>query len=29
LTRLPLGISLRNHITCLPLDANHTRVSFG
>jgi hypothetical protein len=29
LTRLPLGISLHNHITCLPLDGHHTRVSFG
>jgi polyketide cyclase/dehydrase/lipid transport protein len=29
LTRLPFGISLRNHITCQPLDSKHTRVSFG
>ena len=29
LTRLPLGISVHNHITCLPLDGHHTRVSFG
>lgn len=29
LTRLPLGISLHNHITCVPLDDHHTRVSFG
>jgi hypothetical protein len=29
LTRLPFGISLDNHITCLPLDPHHTRVSFG
>ena len=29
LTRLPFGISVYNHITCEPLDSEHTRVSFG
>lgn len=29
LTRLPLGITVHNHITCTPLDAQHTRVAFG
>jgi len=29
LTRLPLGITVRNHIACTPLDGQHTRVSFG
>jgi hypothetical protein len=28
-TRLPLGITVHNRITCTPLDAQHTRVSFG
>ena len=28
-TRLPLGITIVNHITCTPLDGQHTRVSFG
>lgn len=28
-TRLPLGITVHNHITCLPLDAATCRVSFG
>jgi ligand-binding SRPBCC domain-containing protein len=28
-TRLPLGITVRNHITCVPLDAATCRVSFG
>lgn len=29
LTRLPLGITVQNHITCTPLDQRLTRVSFG
>lgn len=29
LTRLPFGISIRNHITCTRLDDRHTRVGFG
>jgi hypothetical protein len=29
LTRLPLGITVFNHISCAPLDEHHTRVSFG
>jgi hypothetical protein len=29
LTRLPWGITVYNHITCTPLDGEHTRVSFG
>jgi hypothetical protein len=29
LTRLPLGITVFNHISCAPLDEQHTRVSFG
>ncbi len=29
LTRLPFGISVRNHIACQPLDGKRTRVSFG
>lgn len=29
LTRLPWGITVHNHITCTPLDSQHTRVSFG
>jgi len=29
LTRLPLGITVRNHITCARLDDRHTRVGFG
>ena len=29
MTRLPLGITVLNHITCTPLDGQHTRVSFG
>jgi hypothetical protein len=28
-TRLPFGITARNHITCVPLDATTCRVSFG
>ncbi len=28
-TRLPLGISVHNHLTCLPIDDRHTRLSFG
>jgi len=28
-TRLPLGITLHNHFTCVPIDDQHTRVSFG
>jgi len=28
-TRLPLGITVHNHITCVPLDAATCRVSFG
>jgi ligand-binding SRPBCC domain-containing protein len=29
LTRLPLGITVHNHITCNSLDQLHTRLSFG
>ena len=29
LTKLPLGITVHNHITCMPLDQQQTRVSFG
>jgi hypothetical protein len=29
LTRLPLGITVHNHITCTPLDQQHTRLNFG
>jgi ligand-binding SRPBCC domain-containing protein len=29
LTRLPLGITVHNHIACASLDEHHTRVSFG
>jgi hypothetical protein len=29
LTRLPFGITVRNHITCARLDDRHTRVGFG
>jgi hypothetical protein len=29
LTLLPLGITVSNHITCTPLDEQHTRLSFG
>jgi len=29
LTRLPFGITVRNHIMCVPLDAATCRVSFG
>jgi hypothetical protein len=29
LTRLPLGITVTNHISCMPLDGSHTRLSFG
>ncbi len=29
LTKLPLGITVANHITCTPLDEQHTRLSFG
>lgn len=29
MTRLPFGITVLNHITCAPLDGQHTRVSFG
>jgi hypothetical protein len=29
LTRLPLGITVRTHITCARLDDRHTRVGFG
>ena|SRR6476646_8061054 len=29
LTQLPLGITVRNHITCTPLDNQRTYVSFG
>jgi hypothetical protein len=29
LTRLPLGITVHNHITCNSLDPLHTRLSFG
>lgn len=28
-TRLPLGITVLNHIHCTPLDSQHTRVGFG
>ena len=28
-TRLPLGITVLNHITCAPLDQGRTRISFG
>ena len=28
-TVLPLGITVHNHITCMPLDDTHCRVSFG
>jgi hypothetical protein len=28
-TRLPFGITVHNHITCIPLDATTCRVSFG
>ncbi len=28
-TRLPFGITVHNHITCVPLDATSCRVSFG
>src|ERR1700690_259001 len=28
-TVLPLGITVHNHIICLPLDPAHCRVSFG
>ena len=28
-TRLPLGITVYNHITCLPVDSASCRVSFG
>jgi len=28
-TRLPLGITVYNHISCTPLDEQHARVSFG
>jgi uncharacterized protein YndB with AHSA1/START domain len=28
-TRLPWGITVLNHITCMPLDQHQTRVSFG
>jgi hypothetical protein len=28
-TRLPLGITVLNRITCTSLDSQHTRVSFG
>ena len=29
LTQLPFGITVHNHIACVPLDSQHTRVSFG
>ena len=29
LTQLPLGITVHNHITCIPLDNQRTYVSFG
>jgi hypothetical protein len=29
LSRLPLGLTGQNHLTCLRLDDQHTRVSFG
>jgi hypothetical protein len=28
-TALPFGITVHNHISCLPLDPAHCRVSFG
>jgi hypothetical protein len=28
-TVLPLGITVHNHVTCVPLDSAHCRVSFG
>ena len=28
-TRMPFGITVHNHITCVPLDATTCRVSFG
>jgi len=28
-TVLPWGITVNNHITCLPLDPTHCRISFG
>jgi len=28
-TRLPFGITVLNHISCISLDGHHTRVSFG
>jgi hypothetical protein len=28
-TVLPWGITVHNHITCVPLDSDHCRVSFG
>lgn len=28
-TRLPLGITVRNHISCFPLDSATSRVTFG
>ena len=28
-TRLPLGVTVQNHITCVSIDDDHTRVSFG
>lgn len=28
-TRLPFGITVHNHITCVPLDATTCRVGFG
>ena len=28
-TRLPFGITVHNHIACVPLDATTCRVSFG
>ena len=28
-TRLPFGITVHNHITCVPLDATTCRLSFG
>lgn len=28
-TKLPVGIAVRNHITCTALDSATTRVSFG
>jgi hypothetical protein len=29
ITVLPFGITVHNHISCLPLDSAHCRVSFG